>query len=243
MTSILPVELEEGDQLFNLDYNSKYNLIAFSVGKDQISPKVYLYSYTEDSLTKIYECNDCFWDEIRELSWSPDDEYLIFSEYPRIGGWTTLVKYSVENNCTEHIFNYGSEGIIDMEWISDSIVAYWRTSAIRAYQALEPVTSIDIASKRKESPEIEIRAYPNPFNSGVTIFFSLDHFSDYSLKIFNALGELFYENNSAVNLTGGQFYWNGKSNTQKQASSGVYYCVLRNNDRKISKSIKLIMLK
>jgi hypothetical protein len=65
--------------------------------------------------------------------------------------------------------------------------------------------------------------YPNPFNPTTTISFALSEESYVSLKVFNLLGEevrtLVAETRAAGNY---EVTWDGKTNSGKDATSGVY---------------------
>ncbi|RMG22857.1 MAG: T9SS C-terminal target domain-containing protein [Methanobacteriota archaeon] len=85
--------------------------------------------------------------------------------------------------------------------------------------------------------------YPNPFNASTIIEFKLFQSGLVQLKIFNPLGQevirLVEKHLSPGNYT---IKWDGKDNTGKQVSSGIYfYTFMLNNEIKASK--KMIFLK
>jgi hypothetical protein len=67
--------------------------------------------------------------------------------------------------------------------------------------------------------------YPNPFNPGTTIEFSLPRRSDVAVMVFDALGS------EVIRLAEGKWEagvhrirWEGKDGSGRPAASGVYYC-------------------
>ena len=84
--------------------------------------------------------------------------------------------------------------------------------------------------------------YPNPFNPETTIHFSLDKQSPVKIDIYNLKGQkvktLVDETLSSGKHT---IVWNGKDNSNKQVSSGVYLYRMKNGI--FTKSKKMILLK
>jgi hypothetical protein len=85
---------------------------------------------------------------------------------------------------------------------------------------------------------LELSAYPNPFNSTVTLKLNLPEVSDYTLVIFNILGQKIKEFDLSQ-LSSGTHYlkWNGISDDNSKVASGFYFAVLRGKN--IIKTIKL----
>ncbi len=84
--------------------------------------------------------------------------------------------------------------------------------------------------------------YPNPFNPSTTIEFSVPEKSYVTIKIYNLLGEsvatLLQQNISAGNHV---VTWNGMTDNDKTAPSGVYFYKLFTQNMEISK--KMLLLK
>ena len=84
--------------------------------------------------------------------------------------------------------------------------------------------------------------YPNPFNNQTKIEFSTPENKSVELIIYNILGqkvkELF---NGISNVGKNVFYWNGTDDYNNSISSGIYFYVLKSNDRFFSK--KMVLLK
>ncbi|MCD4693478.1 MAG: beta-galactosidase [Calditrichales bacterium] len=85
--------------------------------------------------------------------------------------------------------------------------------------------------------------YPNPFNPQTTIGYQLPVRNNITIKIYNLLGQevqtLVNENKNAGNHS---VVWDGKDNSGRQVSSGVYYYKLR-LDNGICRIKKLLLLK
>lgn len=101
------------------------------------------------------------------------------------------------------------------------------------------VTSVHFESKIIPD-EIEISAYPNPFNNSVKITFTLNPKELKSAVIYDSLGRLIYDfmDSGIVNQ---QILWDGRNNSGDEVVSGVYFFSLRTNTE--IKSKKLVLLK
>ncbi len=84
--------------------------------------------------------------------------------------------------------------------------------------------------------------YPNPFNPDTNISFSMEVANKVEINIYNAKGQ------KVRNLVDGFFSdgehivnWNGKTNDQKMAPSGIYFYSMSNSG--ISKHRKMILMK
>lgn len=90
--------------------------------------------------------------------------------------------------------------------------------------------------------DLDLANYPNPFNSGTNISYSIPVAGHVSLKIYNALGQhiatLTDEHQSAGGHT---FSWHPESMNHGYASSGVYYAVLQTGS--LRKNTKILYLK
>jgi hypothetical protein len=93
---------------------------------------------------------------------------------------------------------------------------------------------------------LDIKAYPNPFNSQTTITFMLSEPSHVTLGIYNVLGQLVKEIAVLENATGKQTYhWDGKNKNNETISSGIYFAraiVKGNNSQKQSAHYKKLIL-
>jgi len=91
-----------------------------------------------------------------------------------------------------------------------------------------------------------LQNYPNPFNSSTTIRYHLSavsgQLSAVSLKIFNLLGQevrtLVDKRQSAGYY---QVLWNGRDNSGKDVSSGIYFYRLKAGD--FVQTRKMVLLK
>lgn len=84
--------------------------------------------------------------------------------------------------------------------------------------------------------------YPNPFNATTTIDYEVLHTRQITIDIMNILGQrvrsLVYE------IRGPGVYqavWDGKNDTGKEVSSGVYLCRLKTHD--FGAVVKMVLLK
>ena len=86
-------------------------------------------------------------------------------------------------------------------------------------------------------------AFPNPFNSRVKIVFNVSgNTDDYNLSIVNILGETVRTFKSQKFYSGmNTILWNGKNDSGRDLSTGVYFCRLKSKN--IDNSIKLLYVK
>lgn len=86
---------------------------------------------------------------------------------------------------------------------------------------------------------INIKAYPNPFNSKVTIVLPSELKSDEanSFQIYNAKGQLIkgWLDTKDLSIT-----WDGKDNLGKKVPQGIYYYKMTNGKYTASKKIILV---
>lgn len=95
---------------------------------------------------------------------------------------------------------------------------------------LAPNSLESIENEVEEIPNFSLRNYPNPFNPTTTFYFSLDTDSEAQLKIFNVLGQEIKSYPKKSFETGThQITWDGKDNSDKEVSSGVYFYKLKIN--------------
>jgi len=90
--------------------------------------------------------------------------------------------------------------------------------------------------------------YPNPFNPSTTIFFQIENINKTAqIDIYNLTGQVvktfsrsqFKPNGETDNF---QVIWNGTDKNDQQVSSGIYYSIVKNND-KIIASCKMLLIK
>jgi Linear amide C-N hydrolases, choloylglycine hydrolase family/Secretion system C-terminal sorting domain len=110
------------------------------------------------------------------------------------------------------------------------------------------ISGVDSDDVLLKSNENELQIYPNPFNPSTTISFeiTLENNKIHELEIFNLKGQKVRA--FPVTLSDAEYgiegaiTWNGTDSNNQQVSSGIYYCVLRNNG-KISASKKMMLMK
>ncbi len=85
----------------------------------------------------------------------------------------------------------------------------------------------DINDNIQNSFSLELSAYPNPFNSTVTLKVTIPEANNYTLIIYNILGQKIKEFDLS-SLSSGIHYlhWNGISDDNQKVASGLYIAVL-----------------
>jgi flagellar hook assembly protein FlgD len=84
--------------------------------------------------------------------------------------------------------------------------------------------------------------YPNPFNPETQILFNISEPGDVSIEVYNIKGELI-KTLEKENLSAGQnsIVWNGSDDTNKPASSGIYFYKMKAG--KFIEARKMILMK
>ncbi len=89
--------------------------------------------------------------------------------------------------------------------------------------------------------------YPNPFNPGTYIAYELPTSSFVNLTIYNNLGQEVRTLVDNISQPNNQYkvYWNGKDDSGKDVSSGVYYYILvtQNANKVFEQSRKMLLIK
>ncbi len=95
------------------------------------------------------------------------------------------------------------------------------------------------------NPQIALKAFPNPFNSQVSITFTLPEdisLADFTLTIYNSLGQKVknfeFSQLSAPSQT---VIWNGENELNQPVSSGIYYVIL--SGPKIRQLFKVVLIR
>ncbi|MFA5781058.1 MAG: T9SS type A sorting domain-containing protein [Bacteroidales bacterium] len=84
---------------------------------------------------------------------------------------------------------------------------------------------IDIAELNVQDNYFSLKSYPNPFNSAVTIEYTLPETGNVSLEVYNITGQLVNTLISDETKAGTHtVQWNGKDGNGSEVTSGVYYC-------------------
>jgi hypothetical protein len=135
------------------------------------------------------------------------------------------------------------------EYSSGNLYFYWIESLDYANSTdLFGPVSVEIPEQdNPEAPEVPefyglAQNYPNPFNPSTEIMFKLQNSGTVKVSVYNVKGEkvatLFDEfvQNDIVN----KIVWNGMSDSNKQAASGVYYYKLESKERTEIKKMLLI---
>lgn len=93
------------------------------------------------------------------------------------------------------------------------------------------------------NPELDLFNYPNPFNPSTTISFSVSEvLSSVNIEIYNLKGQKVKTLvNEQLSVGLHSITWNGKDDSNKPVSSGIYFYKMRAG--KYTASRKMILLK
>ena len=113
---------------------------------------------------------------------------------------------------------------------------------VRQRTDLDPITAV-LGSFSSASPRQPVLSpnYPNPFNSGTVISYTLAAPGPVDLAIYNARGQrLTTLVQSTVAACSHSLVWNGKDAAGTELASGVYLYRLRAGSREVSRKLLLV---
>jgi flagellar hook assembly protein FlgD len=96
-------------------------------------------------------------------------------------------------------------------------------------------------STRSIPANFAISNFPNPFNPSTTISLSLPQASEYSVKIYNVVGQLVQEFSGYSEAGTVEVEWNGDDVSGSKVASGMYF--MKANAKGQSLTRKLVLMK
>lgn len=243
INQIFDFPLDPEDEILTLDYNPVFDVIAFSVGRETLPPKVYLYDYKDDKFRMIYELEITIKDEILELAWSPDNLLLAFSWFADVDNSPDLMVYNIVLDSVTTYRDVTDEPY-DLEWISDDTLAYFSNFRIRGYSFIDTTTSVANEDVSYENQMIKVSVYPNPFNDQVHIKISSQLLEPLIMNIYDIKGQLILSKTFNSNKKEYNHFWTGENNEGVKVGSGIYLLRISSSNnlyRSITK--KLLLLK
>ena len=85
-----------------------------------------------------------------------------------------------------------------------------------------------------------LQNYPNPFNAGTVIPFDLQDDSDWTLTIYNIVGQEVRTFSGVAGASRVEVNWDGADQTGRQVASGIYFYRVRAGDFVASKKMTLL---
>jgi len=160
------------------------------------------------------------------------------------------------NGATSRIYSSSNKGDGDTDDIT-SLSGYSNIVRVLAVNRNDPSKGLEIreieiygtlkTNSVEEEAQIPIeysleQNYPNPFNPETNIKYSVSNPGIVSLKVYDSLGKLVRVLVDESKSTGRfEIKWNGKDDSGKNVSSGIYFCKM--NIQGINKSIKMVLVK
>lgn len=158
---------------------------------------------------------------------------IIVNQNENSGYWVNVGSWTIPAGALVEI------DVVDKNQSTDGVVL--RADAIKLQMADQTVGADQTGNILPG--DFDLRpGYPNPFNSSVTLTFTLPEQADMSLKVFNVRGQLVRTVDSGVKEPGTySTVWSGLDDGQRSVASGMYFAVLRASD--VMKRQKLILMK
>lgn len=164
------------------------------------------------------------------------------SIYDAEGNGTEAMMIDQKINLNDY-YNDGDVVIIRFRLFSDEAAYGWGWAVDDIVVTDNFVSDIEDQENLKPIGFNLVGNYPNPFNPGTTIKFSVEPGQTATMDIFNSLGQrvktLF--KNKLFNMgQEQQFYWDGKNHFGVSLSSGIYFYRLQSNGKTASRRMLLL---
>ncbi|HOH98447.1 MAG TPA: FlgD immunoglobulin-like domain containing protein [Candidatus Cloacimonadota bacterium] len=112
---------------------------------------------------------------------------------------------------------------------------YYQNSAKISYALSDGVSNIDPSIPQ---PQLTISCYPNPFSDKSSIKVKAHEPGLYKLNIYNIKGQLIRSYGNSSKPSGDHiFHWDGRDDTGRQVSGGIYFAVVEASKYKASSKI------
>ena len=160
----------------------------------------------------------------------------------------SLMAEVININTSQQNYEFNLEDIIGLSFGDESMML--ETSAMTHTFLFDDILFMDFDTMTGVDPaEVPINAafllnqnYPNPFNPDTNISFSMDVANKVEINIYNSKGQLVRELVDGFFSDGEHLVnWNGKTDEQKMAPSGIYFYSMSNNS--IFRHRKMILMK
>jgi len=152
-----------------------------------------------------------------------------------VSGWSSGVYVlSADKSDEWGSLGMGTLGVSSL--VIKNNILYAGTSSGNIYSNSSPLTSLNSRIDLKPAKYELVQNYPNPFNPSTTILFNIAEEGEYSLAIFNSIGQL-------IRTVAKGDYAPGEYNVKFDASglsTGMYIYRLRGNGLDISRKMLLI---
>jgi photosystem II stability/assembly factor-like uncharacterized protein len=189
---------------------------------------------TEDNFETIsYQYDNSNWNQLALAICFQNDSTIWITGEPGI------INRSTDGGATFEIFQVIDAYLYTSQFFCNTGYIFGNQNALFKY--VEPV-AID-NDVHIQTQDLNIIAYPNPFNPSTTISFSIPNESKVELAVFNIKGQkVKILTNNEFNKGNHSVSWDGVDESGKPVSSGVYFYKLNVNGK--SESVqKMLLLK
>jgi len=160
----------------------------------------------------------------------------------------SLTAEDLNINTVQQNYVFDLSDIVDISFDDESMMLQTPTNTHNflfediLYMDFDLTTGVDPVDIPESVSFLLNQNYPNPFNPKTNISFSMELANKVEINIYNARGQL------VRNLVDGFFEdgehivsWNGKTDDQKMATSGIYFYRMSNNG--VYRHRKMILMK
>jgi hypothetical protein len=137
--------------------------------------------------------------------------------------------------------------LIGLHYLSHGRFAYAGDANSGEIDAIELANVLDTSTRTSPSPprpseyQLFLCNYPNPFNAGTQIQFSLPQDGHTSLRIFNINGQLVCSLLDEHLAAGDHLVrWDGRDRDGQRVASGIYFCRLEHDEAMLARKMMLV---
>ncbi len=120
----------------------------------------------------------------------------------------------------------------------------WANTAYQGVVHNEDTDDPDIGDDQENTPPshktLEMSCSPNPFNPEISIEFAVNFPTRYSMRVFNARGEMVYEKRGQCSAGSQKEMWRGRSQEGKPVPSGVYTIQVATGMISVARNVSLV---
>jgi len=136
-------------------------------------------------------------------------------------------------------------GFTDLDPINTDVITLCIT-AKNKIPFLEDINVTEINQNQLSPEQCELVNYPNPFNLSTTIFFNLttEITNNIKIVIYNLKGQKirdFTMSNISMGTSEQNLFWDGTDQNNQPVTTGIYYAVLKQNNKNTSVRKMLLM--
>jgi hypothetical protein len=155
--------------------------------------------------------------------------------------WKFLKKVGANKICFSVVWTHSNNVRFRIRSYNDYHYSSWVSAQLSNSNNKAPVVMKSNMIPSAHIEKVGINNYPNPFNPETNIIYYVPTSGRVSVKIYNLRGKLVKKLYVGYKGKGNYIvHWNGKNENGHEVASGIYYCVItQQNYRRVKKMVLL----